>query len=129
MTLALTRACLDRRVPLLGVCLGHQALGEVLGGTVGRAGRPVHGEVAQVRHAGEGLFAGLPSPTPFARYHSLVVRDLPPAGRVIARSDDDEIMALQAVGRPAWGVQFHPESLLSGHGRALLGRWLALSTP
>ncbi|WP_293913985.1 chorismate-binding protein [Deinococcus sp.] len=126
VTLALTRHCLDAGLPLLGVCLGHQALGQVLGGTVGRAALPVHGEVAQVSHGGLGLFTGLPSPTPFTRYHSLVVRGLPDAGRVTARSEDGEIMALEAVGKPAWGVQFHPESLLSTHGKALLGNWLDL---
>lgn len=128
VTLALARACLARRIPLLGVCLGHQALGEVLGARVARAARPVHGEVAQVYHGGDGLFEGLPSPTAFARYHSLVVRDLPPVlGRVTARSEDGEIMALEALAAPAWGVQFHPESLLSKQGRAVLGRWLKLS--
>jgi anthranilate synthase len=114
-------------LPLLGVCLGHQALGQVLGATVGRAERPVHGEVAQVVHDGQGLFARLPSPTPFTRYHSLVVRGLPPAGRITARSEDGEIMALEAADKPAWGVQFHPESLLSVGGRALLGNWLDLT--
>ncbi len=124
-TLALTRACLDQGMPLLGVCLGHQALGEVLGGRVERAA-PVHGRPEAVRHAGEGLFAGIADGTPFGRYHSLVVRGLPEE-LVTARSGDGEVMALQVPGRPAWGVQFHPESVLSPAGRRLLGNWLRLS--
>ncbi|WP_345450936.1 chorismate-binding protein [Deinococcus aluminii] len=124
-TLALTRACLERGVPLLGVCLGHQALGEVLGGRVERA-EPVHGRPEAVRHGGEDLFAGIPDSTPFGRYHSLVVRGLP-EGLVTARSADGEVMALHVPGRPAWGVQFHPESVLSPAGRVLLGNWLRLS--
>ena len=126
-TLALTRACLDQGTPLLGVCLGHQALGEVLGGRVERAA-PVHGRPEAVRHAGEGLFAGIADGTPFGRYHSLVVRGLPEE-LVTARSGDGEVMALQVPGRPAWGVQFHPESVLSPAGRVLLGNWLRLSAP
>ena len=126
-TLALTQACLDQGIPLLGVCLGHQALGEVLGGRVERAA-PVHGRPEAVRHAGEGLFAGIADGTPFGRYHSLVVRGLPEE-LVTARSGDGEVMALQVPGRPAWGVQFHPESVLSPAGRVLLGNWLRLSAP
>ncbi len=124
-TLALTRRCLARGVPLLGVCLGHQALGEVLGGRVERAA-PVHGRPEAVRHRGEGLFAGIVDGTPFGRYHSLVVRGLPEEV-VTARSADGEVMALQVPGRAAWGVQFHPESVLSPAGRVLLGNWLRLS--
>lgn len=124
-TLALTGLCLERGVPLLGVCLGHQALGEVLGGRVERA-EPVHGRPEAVRHGGEGLFAGITDGAPFGRYHSLVVRGLP--GRLVtARSADGEVMALGVPGRPAWGVQFHPESVLSPSGRVLLGNWLRLS--
>lgn len=124
-TLPLTRLCLERGVPLLGVCLGHQALGEVLGGRVERAG-PVHGRAERVRHGGTGLFAGVPGDAAFGRYHSLVVRGLLPE-LVTARSADGEIMALELPGRPAWGVQFHPESVLSPGGRVLLGNWLRLS--
>ncbi|EYB68762.1 glutamine amidotransferase of anthranilate synthase or para-aminobenzoate synthase [Deinococcus phoenicis] len=129
-TLALTRLCLERGVPLLGVCLGHQALGEVLGGRVERA-VPVHGRPEAIRHDGTGLFAGIAAGAAFGRYHSLVVRGLPPEwlarGVVTARSADGEVMALQVPGRPAWGVQFHPESVLSPAGRALLGNWLGLA--
>ncbi|GGJ71479.1 aminodeoxychorismate components I/II [Deinococcus aquiradiocola] len=128
VTLPLTRACLELGWPLLGVCLGHQALGEAVGGRVARAGAALHGMPERVRHGGTGLFAGVPQGAVFTRYHSLVVRDLPP-GMVTATSADGEVMAMQVPGRPAWGVQFHPESLLSGHGRHLLGNWLTLVRP
>ncbi|AAF09783.1 aminodeoxychorismate components I/II [Deinococcus radiodurans] len=121
-TLALTRRCLERGVPLLGVCLGHQALGEVLGGRVERA-EPVHGRPERVQHGGAGLFAGIENGAAFGRYHSLVVRGLPDE-LVTARSEGGEIMALAVPGKPAWGVQFHPESVLSPAGRVLLGNWL-----
>ncbi|MBZ9750808.1 chorismate-binding protein [Deinococcus sp. HMF7604] len=124
-TLALTRACLQVGVPLLGVCLGHQALGQVLGGQIARAA-PVHGRPEYARHSGAGLFAGVPQGAAFGRYHSLVVRDLDPA-LVTATSEDGEVMALAVPGQPAWGVQFHPESVLSPAGRTLLGNWLGLS--
>ncbi|ADV66936.1 aminodeoxychorismate components I/II [Deinococcus maricopensis] len=128
VTLPLVQACLNAGVPLLGVCLGHQALGEVLGGTVTRAGVAVHGKPEAVAHDGQGVFAGLPRPAAFTRYHSLVVRDLPAdAARVTATSADGEIMGLSAAHAPAWGVQFHPESVLSAHGRALLANWLRLA--
>jgi anthranilate synthase len=124
-TLALTRECLRRGLPLLGVCLGHQALGQVLGGTVERAA-PVHGRPEMVQHGGTDLFEGLPPGAPFGRYHSLVVRGLAPE-YVTARGVGGEIMALAVPGKPAWGVQFHPESVLSPAGRVLLGNWLRLS--
>ncbi|MEF2278193.1 chorismate-binding protein [Deinococcus sp. YIM 134068] len=124
-TLELTRACLTGGVPLLGVCLGHQALGQVLGGRVERA-EPVHGRPEAVRHGGQGLFAGVPDGAAFGRYHSLVVRGLPEE-YVTAHSAGGEVMALEVPGRLAWGVQFHPESVLSPAGRTLLGNWLRLS--
>ncbi|GGO31216.1 chorismate-binding protein [Deinococcus humi] len=124
-TLALTRECLRRGLPLLGVCLGHQALGQVLGGTVDRAA-PVHGRPEAVQHSGTGLFEGLPPGASFGRYHSLVVRGLAPE-YVTARGAGGEIMALAVPAQPAWGVQFHPESVLSPAGRILLGNWLRLS--
>ncbi|GGK21931.1 aminodeoxychorismate components I/II [Deinococcus malanensis] len=126
-TLPLTRLCLERGVPLLGVCLGHQALGQVLGGEVTRA-QPVHGRLARISHGGTDLFAGVAPGAPFGRYHSLVVRGLPDP-LVTARSLDGEVMALRAPGQQAWGVQFHPESVLSPAGRTLLGNWLRLSDP
>ncbi|GGN34542.1 aminodeoxychorismate components I/II [Deinococcus daejeonensis] len=125
VTLALTRACLERHIPLLGVCLGHQALGQVLGGRVERA-QPVHGRPEYARHDGSGLFRNVPPDAPFGRYHSLVVRGLP-AELITATSRDGEVMALAVPGQPAWGVQFHPESVLSPAGRTLLGNWLRLS--
>ncbi len=124
-TLALTRECLRLGLPLLGVCLGHQALGQVLGGMVERAA-PVHGRPETVEHGGEGLFEGVLPGVAFGRYHSLVVRGLPPE-YITATGAGGEIMALAAPGKPAWGVQFHPESVLSPAGRVLLGNWLRLS--
>lgn len=125
VTLELTRAALAAGIPLLGVCLGHQALGQVLGGSIERA-RPVHGRPEQVKHASKGLFAGIPSGSPFGRYHSLVVRDLE-IELITAGSKDGEVMALEVPYLPAWGVQFHPESVLSPYGRVLLGNWLRLA--
>ncbi|MFB9995269.1 chorismate-binding protein [Deinococcus oregonensis] len=125
-TLALTRLCLERQIPLLGVCLGHQALGQVLGGKVERAA-PVHGRPEAVQHAGTGLFADVPDGAEFGRYHSLVVRGLAPQLVTARSADSSEIMALKAADAPAWGVQFHPESILSPFGRVVLGNWLKQS--
>ncbi|WP_414656358.1 chorismate-binding protein [Deinococcus sp. VB343] len=125
-TLELTRRCLERDVPLLGVCLGHQALGEVLGGRIERA-EPVHGRPEQVQHSATGLFAGIENGAEFGRYHSLVVRGLPPELVTAYSREGGEIMALEVPGKPAWGVQFHPESVLSPAGRVLLGNWLRLA--
>ena len=132
VTLPLTRACLERGTPLLGVCLGHQALGEALGGRVVRAAQALHGMPEVVRHSGRGLFAGVPAGAVFTRYHSLILDGLPPEDRVAgaqvtATSQAGEVMALEVRGAAAWGVQFHPESLLSEYGRTLLGNWLALA--
>lgn len=126
VTLDLTRACLARKKPLLGVCLGHQALGEVLGARLVRAALPVHGTPERIRHDGSGLFARVPPLAEFTRYHSLILRDAPPSVRVTGKSATGEIMAIEARGLPAWGVQFHPESVLSAWGRQLLANWLAL---
>ncbi|MFA7428617.1 MAG: aminodeoxychorismate/anthranilate synthase component II [Rhodospirillaceae bacterium] len=119
-------------VPLLGVCLGHQAIAEALGGTVERAPRPMHGRTSAVHHDGGGLFKGLPSPFQAARYHSLIVaRDgLPKALRVTAATDDGLIMGLVHTSRPLHGVQFHPESIACEHGAAMIGAFvdLALNT-
>ena len=116
------------RIPTLGVCLGHQAIGEAYGGRVVRASRAVHGKASRITHDGSELFAGLPSPLDVGRYHSLVVeRDsLPTVLRVSATAQDDprEIHALRHVEHPVWGVQFHPESVLTPHGKRILQHFL-----
>jgi len=117
-------AALAARLPFLGVCLGHQALGVLLGATLQRAPRPVHGESHAVRHTGQGLFAGLPSPASFTRYHSLCLTDLPYDLEAHAWTSDEVIMAVAHRELPAWGVQFHPESMLSPHGLDLLANFL-----
>jgi anthranilate synthase/aminodeoxychorismate synthase-like glutamine amidotransferase len=114
-------------VPILGVCLGHQAIGAAYGAEIVRAGRPVHGKTSPITHAGTGLFSGLPSPLLAARYHSLVIApaSMPPDLRVTASAGDDgEIMAVEHVRHPVVGVQFHPESAASEYGYAMLDRFL-----
>ena len=127
--LALTAAAAETRTPLLGVCLGHQAIGQAFGGDVVRAGEIVHGKLGTIRHQGRGVFAGLPSPFQATRYHSLVVdrATLPDALEVTAELEDGTIMGLQHRTLPVHGVQFHPESIASEHGRALLANFLALA--
>jgi anthranilate synthase/aminodeoxychorismate synthase-like glutamine amidotransferase len=119
-------------IPTLGVCLGHQAIGEAYGGKVIRAGKVMHGKTSQVRHDGRGLFAGLPNPMQVMRYHSLVVESssLPEALTVLARADDDpsEIHAVRHSVHPVWGVQFHPESIMTPDGKALLRNFLELAS-
>jgi len=115
------------RIPILGVCLGHQAIGAAFGGSVVRAGRQMHGKTSVVRHNGAGVFGGLPSPYTVTRYHSLVIaRDsLPDCLQITATAQDDgEIMGVQHCQWPVYGVQFHPESILSEHGHALLRNFL-----
>ncbi|MSU89912.1 aminodeoxychorismate/anthranilate synthase component II [Rhodobacteraceae bacterium 2CG4] len=126
--LALTRAAAETRTPLLGVCLGHQTLGQAFGGSVVRHSEIVHGKPGLIRHQGGGVFAGLPSPFSATRYHSLVVaRDgLPDVLRVTAELDDGTIMGLSHRELPLHGVQFHPESIASEHGHALLRNFLDL---
>ncbi|MCO6416767.1 aminodeoxychorismate/anthranilate synthase component II [Siccirubricoccus sp. KC 17139] len=116
-------------VPLLGVCLGHQAIGQAFGGTVIRAPEPVHGKVWDVHHRNTDVFAGLPSPFRATRYHSLVVRqeDLPAELEATAWTEDGLIMGLAHRSKPIWGVQFHPESIASQHGHDLLRNFLALA--
>jgi len=121
------------RIPLLGVCLGHQAIGEAYGGTVVRAGRLMHGKTTQASHLATELFEGLPNPLTVMRYHSLVVspRDLPSALETTAWSLDrpqgQEIMALRHRSDPVYGVQFHPESVATDGGKALLRNFLRLA--
>ncbi|HET7292156.1 MAG TPA: aminodeoxychorismate/anthranilate synthase component II [Vicinamibacteria bacterium] len=121
-------ATLGARVPILGVCLGHQCLAAALGGRVVRAARPRHGKTSPILHDGSGLFAGLPNPFQATRYHSLIVAEdgLPDSLEVVARTPEGEIMALRHRAWPAWGVQFHPESVLTEHGHDLLRNFLAL---
>ena len=118
-------------IPLLGVCLGHQAIGQAYGGRVVRAGRVMHGKTSRLTHDGTGLFAGLPAPLTVMRYHSLVVApgSVPDALEVTARATDDEheVHALRHRTHPVWGVQFHPESVLTEGGRELLANFLTLA--
>jgi anthranilate synthase/aminodeoxychorismate synthase-like glutamine amidotransferase len=118
-------------IPTLGVCLGHQAIGEAYGGRVVRADRVMHGKTSRVRHDGRGVFAGLPSPMEVMRYHSLVVeRDsLPGSLEVVATADDDptEIHALRHREHPVYGVQFHPESVMTPDGKEILRNFLELT--
>jgi len=123
---------LGPRLPILGVCLGHQAIGEAYGGRTIRARRVMHGKTSRVRHSGEGIFAGMPSPLLATRYHSLVTDPavLPEELEVVARTDEpgfeDEIQGVRHRTHPVWGVQFHPESLFSEHGKKLLANFLLL---
>ena len=117
------------RVPLLGICLGHQALVAAWGGRIERAPEPVHGKTAEIHHTGKGLFAGLPEPMVATRYHSLVAarETLPEELELIAWTADDLVMGVRHLERPHWGVQFHPESYLCRDGRRLLARFLELA--
>ena len=128
--LALTLAAADARIPLLGVCLGHQTIGQAFGGKVVRCHEIVHGKMGQMHHKGQGVFAGLPSPFLATRYHSLVVeRSSLPAGlEVTAWLDDGTIMGLRHRTKPIEGVQFHPESIASEHGHQLLKNFLDMAT-
>ena len=124
ISIALAAACIAQARPLLGVCLGHQAIAAACGSAVTRA-PPVHGKIAAVRHDGSGLFAGLPSPLAVTRYHSLAVPE--PLAPLIANawSEDGLVMGFRHAAAPVHGVQFHPESVATEHGRAMLGRFLA----
>lgn len=124
--LALTAAAAETGIPLLGVCLGHQSIGQAFGGRVVRHSEIVHGKTAEIRHRGQGVFAGLPSPFLATRYHSLVVaRDgLPDCLEITAELADGTIMGLRHRGLPIEGVQFHPESIRSEHGHRMLKTFL-----
>ena len=117
---------LGPRLPILGVCLGHQCIGQAYGGRVVRARRPMHGRTSLVRHVGDGVFAGLPNPLQATRYHSLVVspEELPVELVPTAWSEEGEIMALRHREHPVVGVQFHPEAVLTEHGYDLLRNFL-----
>jgi anthranilate synthase component 2 len=116
-------------IPLLGVCLGHQAIGQVYGGRVVRAPVPMHGKLSQITHTGKGVFKGLPRRFEVTRYHSLIVerKGLPATLAVTARTADGLIMGLQHKTHPVHGVQFHPESIASEHGHALLANFLEIA--
>ncbi len=124
--LSLTQAAAETGTPLLGVCLGHQTIGQTFGGKVVRAGEIVHGKLGTMSHVGSGLFAGLPSPFAATRYHSLVVEreSLPDCLKVTAELEDGTIMGLEHKTLPIHGVQFHPESIRTEHGHALLKNFL-----
>jgi len=123
---------LGPRVPILGVCLGHQSIGQAYGGDVVRARRVMHGKTSPIRHTGAGIFQGVPSPLTVARYHSLVIEPatLPDELEAIAWTDEpeflDEIQAVRHREHPVWGVQFHPESIASEHGHQLLRNFLSI---
>ncbi|HRE31245.1 MAG TPA: aminodeoxychorismate/anthranilate synthase component II, partial [Candidatus Berkiella sp.] len=116
------------KIPILGVCLGHQAIGQACGGNVVRATTPKHGKSSQIFHDGQGLFQDLPNPFKVARYHSLIVENdsLPSCLKVSALTKDNEIMAIEHREYPVFGVQFHPESVLTEHGHQMLSQFLAL---
>lgn len=117
------------RVPILGVCLGHQAIGQAFGGTVTRAAEPMHGKLSDIRHEGDSVFEGLPSPMRATRYHSLIVEreSLPDALVVTAETEDGTVMGLKHRELNVHGVQFHPESIATAEGPALLARFLKLA--
>ena len=119
------------RLPILGVCLGHQSIGAALGARIVRAQQLMHGKTSSIRHTGEGVFAGLPEQVVVNRYHSLAIeRASCPAELVVtAWSDDNEIMGVRHRELPLQGVQFHPESILSEHGHAMLKNFLATAAP
>jgi anthranilate synthase component 2 len=126
ISVALAATCIERRHPMLGVCLGHQAIAVACRSAVVRV-PPVHGKVAQVRHDGTGLFAGLPSPFAATRYHSLTVPEPEPPLIANAWSEDGLVMAVRHAAAPVHGVQFHPESIASEHGHAMLRGFLDLA--
>lgn len=130
--LDLVLAAAETQTPLLGVCLGHQSIGQAFGGKVVRCHEIVHGKMGQIRHGGKGVFKGLPSQFEATRYHSLIVdrESLPDTLEITAELEDGTIMGLQHKTLPIHGVQFHPESIASQHGHALLGNFLdALKVP
>ncbi len=118
-----------REIPILGVCLGHQSIGYAFGARIVRAKRLMHGKTSQITHTGEGIFEGLKNPFTAVRYHSLVIdkSTLPEVLKITAWSEDDEIMGIQHVEYPLFGVQFHPESVLSEEGMKLLENFLRIA--
>ncbi len=125
ISLDLVGAAADAGLPLLGVCLGHQSIGQYFGGTVERGGL-MHGKTSPVTHDGTGMFAGVPSPFVATRYHSLIVNDIPDTLVVNARSDDGHVMGFRHRSKPIHGVQFHPESIATEHGHAMIANFLRI---
>ena len=117
------------KIPILGVCLGHQCIGEVFGGKVVSAGKLMHGKTSMIYHSGKGIFKSIPSPFEATRYHSLIVerKSFPRALEIMAWTKDKEIMALKHKKFPVWGVQFHPESILTKEGKKLLKNFIQKS--
>jgi anthranilate synthase component 2 len=126
VSLDLVAACADAGKPLLGVCLGHQTIGQHFGGTVARGGL-MHGKTSPVTHDNSGLFAGLPSPFLATRYHSLIVENVPSDLIVNATSDDGHVMGFRHATLPIHGVQFHPESIATEHGHAMLANFMRIA--
>lgn len=126
VSLDLVAACAEAGKPLLGVCLGHQTIGQHFGGNVARGGL-MHGKTSPVSHDGGGLFAGLPSPFQATRYHSLIVENVPPALVVNATSDDGHVMGFRHATLPIHSVQFHPESIATEHGHAMLANFMRIA--
>ena len=126
VSMAAIEAFADARVPVLGVCLGHQSIGQVFGGRIVRARSIMHGKVSRVEHDGQGVFEGLSQPFEATRYHSLVIDEssLPDVLEITARTDDQEIMGVRHRSLPIEGVQFHPESIMTGEGKRLLANYL-----
>lgn len=118
-------------IPILGVCLGHQAVGLAFGGRINSASRLMHGKISHIHHEGLDLFAGVNNPFPATRYHSLIVErtDLPDALHITCESEDGTIMGLRHITYPVFGVQFHPESILTGEGKKILRNFLAICEP
>jgi len=125
ISLDLVGAAADAKLPLLGVCLGHQSIGQYFGGKVVRGGL-MHGKTSPVTHDGSGVFAGLPSPFTATRYHSLIVTEIPACLEVNAQSDDTHVMGFRHTSLPIHGVQFHPESIATEHGHAMIANFLKI---
>ncbi len=127
--LDLVAACADNTVPVFGVCLGFQAIGQAFGGDIVRAPKPMHGKLSQISHDGTGVFAGLPSPFEATRYHSLAIdpASMPNSLVAIAHSEDGVIQGLRHVDLPIHGVQFHPESIASEHGHDILRNFIDMT--
>ena len=126
ISLDLVAACADAEKPLLGVCLGHQSIGQYFGGKVVRGGL-MHGKTSAVNHDNSGVFAGIPSPYTATRYHSLIVNDIPDSLHVNATAEDGSVMGFRHQSLPIHGVQFHPESIATEHGHALLANFMAIA--